>query len=757
MKKTLWLIAWLCLICSQALAQYTQPVALVAKTPTGENAFILVDANGNLYTSGAPGIAQAPLGYLNPVRPQALGPDGQYHDLLVDANGNLQTTSNGGGGAAWGSITGTLANQTDLNNALAAKQNSLGYTAENTANKSTNTSLGSSDTAYPSQNAVKTYVDAHAASAVQQLAEPATPVVGQVGLNTTNNDFWVTTPQTDNASSPNNLYSTSSLGKDHDNQNLWILQQTNKAFAGIEKNIAGSYFVWLANGDSNTGGISTTMSMVNEIANMMQGPTGWGNAGPGYLSVATAKNPLPNQSFTFTSSGSWTTCSWTTGVISNGHSGACWGLDDADVTATATAGDFVKWHGLASSLPFTDCFIYYALVSGGGSFKSNLDGSDGGTVSTNGTGVGSVACPHGSTGIHDIQAIATTTGSPITILGAIAINATNGTGALVLKAGGASNTAANFALNPNFAALVAKIQTDLSGLSNFATGISLFSQQWGANEWTQNLTPVSMQTAMTTLDAAYAASGANADFLIISDNDDGLGGATNSLGFSMWQYDYAHQQFATRKQYAFFSTFRRTYPARASLCGTLHLASTTCQRMIATTLLQRMIGHTTNPNRLVNWYDSDTQTYSPANAATAGCTGAVSAFTPDVDSNWRCWVDASQTVADAGCTQHASVGFGLNWKDAFSGSTVQTFSTGSVQTNNMFETAANATTFSTSSVATLAAVASLTAGQIWTGVPKHIRASAGSPVQFCAGLTTAPTNCTTQPTYKYRVFCKQEQ
>lgn len=35
----------------------------------------------------------------------------------------------------------------------------LGYTPENVSNKSTSTSLGTSDTAYPSQKAVKTYVD----------------------------------------------------------------------------------------------------------------------------------------------------------------------------------------------------------------------------------------------------------------------------------------------------------------------------------------------------------------------------------------------------------------------------------------------------------------------------------------------------------------------------------------------------------------------------------------------------------------------
>jgi hypothetical protein len=40
----------------------------------------------------------------------------------------------------------------------------IGYTPENVANKSTNTSLGTSDTLYPSQNAVKTYVDTEIAA-----------------------------------------------------------------------------------------------------------------------------------------------------------------------------------------------------------------------------------------------------------------------------------------------------------------------------------------------------------------------------------------------------------------------------------------------------------------------------------------------------------------------------------------------------------------------------------------------------------------
>lgn len=50
-----------------------------------------------------------------------------------------------------------------------SKQDALGYTAENVANKSTSTSLGTSDTIYPSQKAVKTYVDNAIAAAKQAL------------------------------------------------------------------------------------------------------------------------------------------------------------------------------------------------------------------------------------------------------------------------------------------------------------------------------------------------------------------------------------------------------------------------------------------------------------------------------------------------------------------------------------------------------------------------------------------------------------
>lgn len=61
--------------------------------------------------------------------------------------------------------------QEALEAALAGKQASLGYTAEDAANKATSGSLGTSDTAYPSQKAVKTYVDAVKATLEAAIAE----------------------------------------------------------------------------------------------------------------------------------------------------------------------------------------------------------------------------------------------------------------------------------------------------------------------------------------------------------------------------------------------------------------------------------------------------------------------------------------------------------------------------------------------------------------------------------------------------------
>ena len=49
--------------------------------------------------------------------------------------------------------------KTYVDTGLGLKQSTLGFTPEDVANKSTATSLGVSNTLYPSQGAVKSYVD----------------------------------------------------------------------------------------------------------------------------------------------------------------------------------------------------------------------------------------------------------------------------------------------------------------------------------------------------------------------------------------------------------------------------------------------------------------------------------------------------------------------------------------------------------------------------------------------------------------------
>lgn len=65
------------------------------------------------------------------------------------------TSVNGVPAATMAFLDATSSVQTQLN----GKQASLGFTAENVANKSTTTTLGTSNTLYPTQNAVKVYVD----------------------------------------------------------------------------------------------------------------------------------------------------------------------------------------------------------------------------------------------------------------------------------------------------------------------------------------------------------------------------------------------------------------------------------------------------------------------------------------------------------------------------------------------------------------------------------------------------------------------
>ena len=75
-----------------------------------------------------------------------------------DLEWKTPTGGGGGGSVAWGGITGTLSDQTDLQTALNNKQDSLGFTPENVANKE-NTTIDTSTTKYPTVNLLKTGLD----------------------------------------------------------------------------------------------------------------------------------------------------------------------------------------------------------------------------------------------------------------------------------------------------------------------------------------------------------------------------------------------------------------------------------------------------------------------------------------------------------------------------------------------------------------------------------------------------------------------
>lgn len=89
--------------------------------------------------------------------------------VIVEISGSQGLTGPPGpagpsGASLWGSITGTLSSQTDLQSALNAKQNLLGYTPENVSNKSSD--LTASTFKYPTVNAVLAGLASLAASCV---------------------------------------------------------------------------------------------------------------------------------------------------------------------------------------------------------------------------------------------------------------------------------------------------------------------------------------------------------------------------------------------------------------------------------------------------------------------------------------------------------------------------------------------------------------------------------------------------------------
>lgn len=103
------------------------------------------------------------------------------------------------GGGTWGSITGTLSSQTDLQTALNAKQGTLGYTAEDQANKSNDgTMSANSTTLYPTQHAVVQYISGAVGVAGFQVVTsiPPSPTTGTVYIDTHAYPYYVGGPST---------------------------------------------------------------------------------------------------------------------------------------------------------------------------------------------------------------------------------------------------------------------------------------------------------------------------------------------------------------------------------------------------------------------------------------------------------------------------------------------------------------------------------------------------------------------------------
>lgn len=89
--------------------------------------------------------------------------DGNAEQVLTtDGNGNITFEDIPEVTIVWGGITGTLSNQTDLITYISSQVS----TKEDSANKSTDINLGSSNVLFPTQNAVKTYVDTHVSNEI---------------------------------------------------------------------------------------------------------------------------------------------------------------------------------------------------------------------------------------------------------------------------------------------------------------------------------------------------------------------------------------------------------------------------------------------------------------------------------------------------------------------------------------------------------------------------------------------------------------
>jgi hypothetical protein len=411
----------------------------------------------------------------------------------------------------------------------------------------------------------------------------------------------------DNASSPNVLHAAFATNQDSDSQNNWGFQYAPLQLAKIENGVSGTSMVELDHGDSDTSGFGATQkSWVYPYAAAMQSTTtGWGSAGCGWVTpqaVSSSKNKLPDCASSGVNNGSWTLCSFTDGSVTNGHSGACWGLDNTDETASTDG----AYQGYTAVM--TGCRMYFAKQTGGGSAHLFVDGSDTANGSTNASsGILSLSCGSLTEGPHAIKAQVVGGGSNVTYLGGYSYDATTG-GVLILKAAAAANSVVDFAANTRYAALLTQVQADL--VSDLGVGISLIRHKWGANEYNQNIDPrTGMLAALDTLVQAEKTAVPLADISISSDNDYGAASIGGANTRTMWQYDKALNNYANANRLPFISILRHTYPESANSTGNrgcyasdnLHMGPN-CQTLESAIVMQRTFGKNTNPAKHTGGY-----------------------------------------------------------------------------------------------------------------------------------------------------------
>ena len=250
-------------------------------------------------------------------------------------------------GTASGSNNGLLTSTdwTTFNN----KQVALGFTPENVANKTTSTSLGTSDTLYPSQNAVKSYIDTQVATKESPLTfnAPLTRSVNTISL-------------------PSSAYVSSTI-------------------AGTGISVSGA-----------TGNVTITNTGVQSVA------SGTGIS----VSSATGTPTITNTGVTSITAGTNITISNSTGTVTINSSGG------ATPAGSSTAIQYNEGGALGADniLTYTSSTKTFEmgskgiskllLVAGGGGGAANTNGgAGGGLTGTSGTGTGGAGGGGGGTQI----------------------------------------------------------------------------------------------------------------------------------------------------------------------------------------------------------------------------------------------------------------------------------------------------------------------------------------------------------------------